>query len=107
MATLKDWLNELGFDWETGRIIYHAVRGNAAGWKTAESAEDIGCDHEILTIEFDEGAGSPECPRIIAEDEEAIYFPSQYDGATALEKVWKDLDKYLDLESNETPYPSG
>jgi len=107
-ATLKYWLDSLGFDWASGRIIYqHTEEGCAPGWTSPESAEQIASDHVILTTEFDCRSGAPKCPRIVAEDKDAIYFPSQYDGATSLEMVWKDLDRYLDFENNETPYPGG
>ena len=106
MATLKSWLNDLDFDWESGRIIYQETEGSFCGWDTPIAAMEIGKDDPVLTREFCDGFGGPECPRIVAEDAVAIYFPSQYDGATRLEKIWKDLSKYLDVKCL-TPYPGG
>lgn len=106
MATIKKWLNENGFNWETGRIIYHETDDSSPGWGDAKSAEEVPADHPILIKEFYDGHGGPECPRFVAEDSQAIYFPSQYDGSTGCEKVWKNLDRYLDPKT-ETPYPGG
>jgi hypothetical protein len=60
----------------------------------------------VLHQSFDAGFGGPKCPRFIAEDPVAIYFPSQYEGATSLEKIYKNLDVYL-TGDEETPYPGG
>ena len=104
MATIKQWLEDYGFDFDKGRIIYQETDYPYPGWCDPDRAMYIPTDHPILTTEFDNGYGGPNCPRFIAEDTEAIYFPVQYDGATWLEKVWKNLDKYL---SHSTPYPGG
>jgi hypothetical protein len=107
-TTLKKMLDGLGFDWETGRIVHQPVdAAKAPGWSDPVGAEFIEAGDSILTTEFDNGFGAPQCPRFVAEDASAFYFPMQYDGATQLEKVWKDLGKYLDFEKNPTPYPGG
>lgn len=107
MATIKKWLDEAGFNWSDGRILWQDVEeGRSPGWGDPTTAQWIQPDHEVLTREFSSGYGGPECPRFVAEDDKAIYFPSQYDGATGIEVVFKDLTKYLDVK-NETPYPGG
>jgi hypothetical protein len=60
----------------------------------------------VLDEQFYSGHGCPSCPRFIAEDSVAIYFPWQYDGATGLQKVYKNLDVYL-TGDEETPFPGG
>ena len=115
MATIKEWLNEAGFHWEQGTIIYQPVNEEGTpeydmidpGNGTPINARIIEHDDPILIKEFDSGYGGADCPRFIAEDEQALYFPSKYDGATAIEKVLKDIRQYLNYESNPTPYPGG
>ena len=113
MATIREWLNKAGFDWRTGRIIFQETyycdtleRHDTPGWASPEGAREITADDPILDYEFDDGFGAPECPKFIAEDRDRFFFPAQYDGATWLEFVWKDINKYLDA-NNETPYPGG
>ena len=117
MAKLREWLEEEGFDYETGTIIAHMCTDNSysPGWGDGDEAfkftfKGNKCpDNEInvlLDVEFDDGYGAPECPRFIAEDKDKLYFPWQYDGATGLEVVYKDISKYMDV-SNPTPYPGG
>lgn len=91
MANLRSWLNEQGFDWETGEIVYQGL---------------VHRDHPILDAEFYDGYGTANCPPIVAKDKEAIYFPTQYDGATALERVVLDLEYYT-KKGVKTPYPGG
>ena len=105
MNTIRDWLTRGSFNWDKGRIIYQAT-DKFCGWDEPLSAEEISKEHPILDHEFNRGFGAPECPRFIAEDEKALYFPEQYDGATSLTVVYKDIDWYLDAE-NPTPYPGG
>lgn len=106
MSNIKNWLNDEGFNWEQGKIIHHMTDGSP-GWSDATGAVILKNDDPVLVTEFDSGFGGPECPRFIAEDDVAFYFPRQYDGATAIEKIWKDIDKYMDFKGNETPYPGG
>ena len=108
MYTLKEFLDGMDFDWATGRIIYQAVgEKQYPALDDPVNAEEITADHEILTTEFDASYSEYACPRFIAEDAEAFYFPYYYDGSTAATKVWKDIDKYLDYRTNKTPYPGG
>lgn len=108
MATIRQWLDAEGFNWTTGRIIYQPTGDNfTPGWSAPAGAEQIGADHPILDHEFYDGHGGPECPRFIAEDAARIYFPNQYDGATSIVAVWKDLARYLEWQTTETPYPGG
>ena len=109
MVTVIEFLDALGFDWESGRIIVHKTEDNKSpGWSTACGAKIYTSkDAAILREQFDNGYGGPECPRFIAEDKDAIYFPAMYDGSTWPEKIWKNIDRYLDYAINETPYPGG
>lgn len=125
MATIKDWLDEAGFDWVSGRVIYHpcledqeedghCYRGWASDYELGKPEEITG-PHPALLIEFPTGHGAPMCPRFIAEDKDKLYFHGQYDGATWCEVVWKDISKYLEVKIKKdrempmemTPYPGG
>lgn len=110
MAKLKDWLDELGFDWEKGIILYQPVTKEAScpGWASEEEmlpTKIIKSNDPILIKTFSSNFGSPQCPRIWAKDGKAVYFPSQYDGSTSLEKVIIDPSYYLNGAS--TPYSGG
>jgi hypothetical protein len=108
MATLKAWLTDYDFDWENGIIIYQESTGYSPGWSSANDLKTprrIQADDPILTQEFYSGHGAPQAPRIFARDSHAVYFPAQYDGATWLEVVVIDPDKYL--AGTPTPYPGG
>ncbi len=118
MATLREWLNKADFDWDSGVIVYHELRTidddgyfvtRPPGWADlidVGSKKVIAHDHVVLDHNFECGHGGPECPRIVAKDRDRVYFPSKYDGATWLQVVELDLDKYLDGDK-ETPYPGG
>lgn len=109
MITLRRLLTDLKFDWMQGIIIYHEPTDpdDEGGWcYDIKSRSAIPFNHPVLDKEFDPGYGSPECPRIIAYDFKAIYFPWQYDGASRLTKVWANPDEYLEDDST-TPYPGG
>jgi len=106
MATIRQWLTEQGFDFGNGTILFQPA-ASSPGWTSVEETGKgrmIRTTHPILDHVFDDGFGAPECPRFIAEDSEAIYFPAQYDGATWCEKVHKDITYYVD---HVTPYPGG
>lgn len=116
MATLRVWLTNHGFDWARGVIVYQPTKpyswdpdaspapGNADD-DEVQPAEQIDALHPILDHAFDDGFGAPECPRIFARDLAAVYFPGKYDGATWLEKVYLDPEKYL--TGALTPYVGG
>lgn len=106
MSTIRGWLNDAGFDWSAGTVIYHHTTGTGPGRCRAESAEIVDSDSWVLDWDFSPSYGNPECPRFVAFDGRAIYFPWQYDGSTGLQVVVKDPGFYLDPQ-NETPYPGG
>jgi hypothetical protein len=117
MATLREWLNEAGFDWNNGVIIAHTITEGSysPGWGDSELAYKFDFRGNtlpdtqaniLLDTEFVDGYGSPQAPKIIAKDKDKIYFPVQYDGSTWLDWVYIDIEKYMDVE-NETPYPGG
>ena len=106
--TIRKWLNEAEFNWERGRIIWGDT-GDApypGGAMTKQNIE-IEHNHPVLDLKFDSDHGGPHCPRFIAYDNVAIYFPAQYDGATWLEKVWRSPKRYLGKTVEKTPYPGG
>lgn len=106
MSTIHDWLTEMHFNFSTGSIIFQAVKDDEApGWNDPIASELVNENHPILHTKFENGFGSPSCPRFIAKDDQAIYFPYQYDGATNIQKIWLDLNKYLDFTHYYTPYP--
>jgi len=108
MATIRGWLEKCGFDWETGKIVFQAVqKDDDPGWADPIGSELIVAPfkHPILDYDFYAGYGGPQCPRFIAQDRYAIFFPSQYDGATGIVKVHKDISKYLNWKDFPTPYP--
>lgn len=109
MATVRKWLEEGGFSWETGVVVFQETTGYSPGWSNADEILPgvfLKSDDEILDKEFGPGYGAPECPRIFAKDGDWIFFPGQYDGATWLEKVNINPGYYLNKE-NPTPYPGG
>lgn len=83
MATIREWLDTAGFDWNSGKIIWQRTEYNEyPGWESPVDACFIPKDHHILDEVFDDGFGGSECPRFIAEDDKTFYFPAQYDGTT-------------------------
>jgi len=108
MATLREFLDQAHFDWNTGKIIVQLTEeeDGSQGWNTPVSAKWIEKDDPILDKKFSDGFGGPECPRFIAEDAESLYFPYQYDGATGPVAVFKKIERYLDPKV-ESPYPGG
>jgi len=111
MDTLRGELNDHGFDWQTGRIIYQPVTDNAysPGWADGNDllpAFEIPTDHPILDEPYDGGYGAPRCPRIVAFDTAHIYYPYQYDGASGLTTMKIRPDAYIG-STDPTPYPGG
>ena len=107
MATLRAWLDEAGFDWKNGEIIIQEIdSADAPGWATPIKTRVLSPYDPIMVQFFTDDSGSPQCPRVVAKDKSNIYFPSQYDGATALEVVHLDIRAYLD-PNKPTPYPGG
>lgn len=88
-GTVREWLDDEGFDWASGRIVYKLT--------------EVRPDHHFLDRPFDDHYGSVDpCPRFIAYDERFIYFPYGYDYASQLVKVARDPEYYLEHES---PFP--
>ena len=122
MATVRKWLSELGFDWEKGTIVFQAVedREGKAFWATGAEAEPgippgqamplegriVGRDDPFLDWEFNDRHGAPNCPRFIARDQKAIYFPATFAGATWAERIFLDLSQYVGAkgEFEHAPY---
>lgn len=117
MATLRQWLDKEGFDWDTGVIVAHTLKEDSysPGWGSGNGAFKFdfrdktqldGKHNELLDHVFDCGYGAPEAPRFVAEDKNRFYFPVQYDGSTWIESIHKNIDHYMDI-NNDTPYPGG
>ena len=109
MSTIREWLNEVEFDWEHGKIVFQDSHGYSPGWSSGRELDApiyISNQHPILDKEFDSGYGSPQCPRFIAKDGKFLYFPDQYDGATSIVRVAHNLSYYV-RGKNATPYPGG
>ena len=110
MATLRKMLASAGFDWDAGVIVYQPVTdaAHSPGWADDDDILPgyvIENDHPILDEEFNAGYGSPQMPRFFARDGQAVYFPTQYDGATAVERVAIEIGGYVN--GSPTPYPGG
>lgn len=112
-TTLRGFLERTGFDWTTGRIL---IVGTKLEWpdgttvdpvEVVVAADLISFDNPILDKVFYSGYGANECPHYIAEDAECYYFPSQYDGSTAPEKLYKNIERYLTLGVTAPPFPGG
>lgn len=52
----------------------------------------------LLDYEFDDEFGGYAAPPFVAEDKDRTYFICEYDGATRIEHVHKDLNKYFDID---------
>lgn len=133
MATIREWLDEAGFDWDNGIIIYHPTSRYLGDEPEAEDDFYFSPNHgwndrngkpvfmrssglaggkearewRVVNYEFGDGYGGPGCPRFIAYDSDATYFPAQYDGSTWLEKVYLNPGRYMGDNAIETPYPGG
>ena len=111
MTTIRVELSRLGFSWFGGIIVWQkpCVDGSEyPGHDRGGRANTIPHNHAILDTEYDEGFGSPECPRFVAKDYSAVYFPTQYDGSVRVERVLTDIVAYVgDGSQPDTPYPGG
>ena len=108
--TIRKLLNDEGFDWQRGEILYQTWPSDTPGWGAANvPAHYITQDDVILDLEFDDGYGGPDCPRFLAKDGRFLYFPVQYDGATWIDKMAWDLDWYCEIAEpmRKLPYPGG
>jgi hypothetical protein len=116
-ATIREWLDLARFDWLCGIIVYHETATDedreyemepSPGWsERVGPGQVIPRDHPILDHMFRTGYGGPMCPRFIAQDGNAVYFPAQYDGSTWLEKVDLRMASYVGPNAIPTPYPGG
>lgn len=108
ITTLRKKLKGVGFDFENGRIIYQEVirdlkPGEASDIKDIIMTKYIDVNDRILDRKFNADFGSPNMPRFVAEDNEKIYFPLTYDGATSIGWVYKDIHQYI-ARNELTPY---
>ena len=111
MSTLRELLNEIGFEWGNGRILYQPISEDAycPGWAGVDEIleiVEIYSYHEILDEEFNSGYGAPYMPRFYARDSRRFYHPSQYDGSTCIETIEVEFDGLIGTRS-PLPYPGG
>lgn len=104
-TTLRKELKEAGFDFDGGTVLVRDCHKDDRGWA---SASELGAPKEATDAHLDEefysGYGAPECPVFVAWDADRFYFPVQYDGATWVESIWRDVNTYRS-EGTEFPYP--
>ena len=108
-ATIRQWLDQSGFDWANGRVIWHPTPEDTSpgNWTREGAPVEVGKGHIMLNVPFYTGFGGAMCPRFVAYDADRIYFPERYDGSTSLAFVYRDLNEYLGDGAAETPYPGG
>ena len=93
MATIRDCLDELGFDWEHGKIVLQVW-----GRQKSMSSELIAHDNAVLDGVLD----CFDAPSLIAEDRERIYrtTTSAYESSIQMVAIFKDVTKYLDVTNH-------
>lgn len=117
MTTIRDYLEELEFDWSNGIIVTQLTDDGYEDTFYDEKTKSLKFNlitddydkeelDKLLDFEFDDGCGCTEMPCFIAEDSKFTYVVGTYDGSTWVEKISKDLDHYLNLE-NDIPYIGG
>ena len=93
---LRYELNQQKFDWESGRIIYQTPENKGdTMFSKYKKVEFLEKDSTILDEEFENEFGGCTYPPIIVEDKDFIYFVVVYDGRGNLEKISKNIEKYL------------
>lgn len=98
ITTLREKLNQKEFDWNTGKIIVQfPYRSGYPDICDGDTRKYILFNDPILDLKFDAGFGAPEMPLFIAEDALKLYFPTEYDGATGVRFIFKDINHYLDI----------
>lgn len=100
-TTLVEWLNSIGFDWKTGKIIVGVQYGNS------EVREIANQDHPELNKSFSTNYGSPWVPSMIGSDKNGLYIMTMYDGAPGMQRIAlgskADISNFLNINV-EIPY---
>lgn len=116
MTSIREWLKEKNCDFASLKLIVQVwddldpdypenlCTGDISDFQKCIATYTTDYLDPILDFRFYSGRGGPKAPRFIAEDNHALYFPSQYDGATSCVKVMKDIKYYL-RGDDATPYP--
>ena len=88
-TTARKELNDLLFDWDTGRILYdREVKNEYGGWTSCgKPLYEISHTNQVLDRPFYAGYGGVEFPPILAYDKSHVYFIVCYDGASWLERL--------------------
>lgn len=89
--TIRKLLKHADFDEEGGTII---VQERPVYWKPARKAYVAAWDNPVL----DEDLGS-EKVFFIAEDKDALYVFHNFESLLSVDRVWKNIRRYLDPEN--------
>ena len=105
-TTARNYLSKCGF--VEGSIFHQptTAEDDSPGWSEGSNLQGIAfisMDDPILDEEFDDGYGSPDCPRIIAFDLKYSYIVCQYDGSTWMQKFPLNSESLFEL--GQIPYP--
>lgn len=111
MKTLREMLDGCRFNWPAGRII---VAKESIGLDYFEARDTVRpltdglADNDpALDVKIDTGYGTCNIPPFIAEDDAAIYVVATYDGASWIERIEKNLDRYLAPKAPSLPCIGG
>lgn len=85
MKTLRELLDESGFNWARCRIAY--------------KNKEISSNDDVLDVKFDTGYGSADSPGpFIAFDDKFMYSVAEYDGSEWMESAGYRFEDYLEVE---------
>lgn len=100
--TVRNQLDRLGFDWESGVILFSGECPDEYGWTQEDYDAEIHVipfDHEALDREFIGGYGSVDCPPIMAYDKKYVYFRGCYDGASWITSIPRNPEDIIGLNT--------
>lgn len=99
-STLREQLDDCGFDWQTGLILYQGFALDEDGevdYYTNNTNPPclLAHDSPLLDIKFDTGYGSVQFPPMIAYDAGRVYVIGCYDGSSWLQAIEIHPEAYL------------
>ena len=101
-TTIKKELDQLNFDWDSGKIVYQHLKGWGDIFTLPEDkwyARLItDSEDEVVNRAFD-ADDSLRWPRFIAIDGEYVYFIAFYESDVWLEAIPLDITKFLDYSA--------
>lgn len=107
--SFRELLNENGFDWEKGRIIYQEAPSYLPGrvaWNYFNGTVEISKDHPALDWKPEKGFPGNQMRRLVGFDSRAIYFPHAYECMDTMMVVFTSPEPYLADWKLYTPYYS-